>query len=148
MKESDVRRMLISKWEEFADCTPIENSAGSGIPDLNVSFCHFDFWVEIKYKEELPKRNTTPVVKGLLRPSQKVWMERRLDMGARNIFFFVRIGDEFFLYHVQNKEMMEALEVINGEELYQRSIWYTVVRSKDNWKDALSKMLAHFATGE
>ena len=142
MNEGNVRQMLREKLGKDCHFCPIENSAGTGIPDVNICYRGCDFWIEIKYREEAPKRKDTVALKGYLRPQQKVWMTLRLDNEAKNIFLFVRIESEFFLYHIKDKTSLEALETMTVGELYEKAVWYGITHStsQDEWRDCLSVM--------
>lgn len=140
MHESDVRKKIVDEWSKFAHVSAIENTAGTGMPDVNVSYQGDDFWIEIKYREELPKRDRTPILKGTLRPSQIVWITLRLQSQARNIFFFARVGNELFLYHIKNEEDLKRIETMTGDDFYSMSIWYGVVRQYPDWEGALKLM--------
>lgn len=140
MKEANVRHMLIEKFEKQADCCAIENEAGSGIPDLNVCYKGKDFWIEIKYREELPKRISTPALGKALRPSQRIWFKRRIAKEATNLFLFIRIDDELFLVHVFNEEILEAVEEANIHTLQSMTCWHGFVRHKPDWEKALATM--------
>lgn len=144
MKESNVRSMLKEKWSPFADVCPIENSVGAGIPDVNVAYGGNDLWVEIKYRADSPKRDKAPVMKGFLRPQQKIWMRKRLDKGSRNVFLFARIEDEFFCYHISDLDSLAAIETLSLDELYIASCWYGKTRStlESDWEACL-KTMAH-----
>ena len=142
MKESSVRTTIKTKLSEWADVSPIENSAGTGMPDVNVSFNGKDYWLELKYREEAPKRTATAVLKGYLRPQQKVWMKKRLSKGSRNIYLFARVEDEYFLIHIDKEEVIENLDSWSLDQLYTHSGWYGKPRqSKDSdWLDMLKIM--------
>ena len=140
MNESNVRRKLADEWGRWAHVCPIENEVGTGIPDLNIGYLGLDFWVEIKYREELPKKIGTPVIRGMLRPQQRVWITHRLKTGAKNIFLFVRVGPELFLNPIYSKEYLDELEGISSQQLYNDAIWYWTIRQKPDWKGALDNM--------
>lgn len=140
MKESDVRSKLVEVWSPYAEVSCIENTAGTGMPDCNLSYRGEDLWVEIKFRRGVPKRDNTPILKGQLRSTQKVWIKRRIIMGSRNIFLFARVEEEYYLYHVKNFEALEALEVMSEKELYDRCIWYGINRQKPDWWGALDAM--------
>jgi hypothetical protein len=140
MKESNVRKMLIDKLSDIASIDSIENTAGTGMPDNNISYLGRDYWVELKYRPEPPKRDKTPILKGFLRASQIVWITNRIEKGSRNIFLFARIEDEFFLYHIKNVEALKDIETLSIDEFYDRCIWYGSVRKVKDWEDFLKAM--------
>ena len=78
----------------------IENSAMSGMPDVQMTRQGRDVWVELK------------VAKGRridVRHSQVNWMRRRLAAGARNVFLLARYEDHVALYRAET--VVSASEV-------------------------------------
>ena len=146
MKESSVRQTIKEKLSDVAHVCPIENSVGTGIPDVNISYSSFDYWMELKYREDSPKRSHTPVLKGYLRPQQKVWMKHRLLKGSKNIYVFVRIEDEYYCYYVKDVQSLEDLESLSLDELYTRCCWYGKPREskQEDWVDML-KIMEHLS---
>lgn len=142
MKESNVRHTIKNKLGKIADVCAIENSAGTGMPDVNISFNSLDYWIELKYREESPKRDTTAALKGFVRPQQKIWIKHRLSKGAGNIYLFARIDNEYFCYHIYDEERLSYLETMTTVELYNESCWYgTAIGLKDcDWFDLLRIM--------
>lgn len=76
------------------DWTKIENSTGSGVPDLNGFYNGRDVWVELKIMSGNQLR---------FKQSQIGWITRRRAAGARNIFIVAR--KDKFLY-VFNSEVV------------------------------------------
>lgn len=143
MKESDVRKKLADEWRKHgAHVCPIENEVGTGIPDLNVAYRGVEFWTELKFKENCPVRKNTPAIRGMLRPDQRVWMKKRVQTGAKNVFLFIRIDNELFLTPVRTEVEVDDFETISVDELYERSIWYGIVRQCPNYHQALETMRA------
>jgi hypothetical protein len=85
------RGMATSGWH----ATRVESSSGNGYPDLSVGLPRVSGFIELKYREEWPKRQSTKV-KLELRPEQKLWFRERGNLSG-NVWAFVRISDHFFL---------------------------------------------------
>jgi hypothetical protein len=71
--ESKFSQWLVSKVFFTAHCQRIETSTSSGVPDLNVVWREYEFWVETKI---------TVGGKTTLRPYQWAWINRRTRAGG------------------------------------------------------------------
>lgn len=56
----------------------IENPCDPGTPDVNVCVDRLEAWLELKYTDHL-----RPLGRRGLRPSQRIWIARRLSAGGR-----------------------------------------------------------------
>lgn len=86
-----VRKGMVGKWH----VSRIESSGGNGVPDVSFGIPRINGWIELKYRDEWPKRNTTKV-KIPLRPEQKHWIRARMET-AGNVWVLFRIDQDFFL---------------------------------------------------
>jgi hypothetical protein len=136
MKESNVRHHLITNIKEFGHVEAIENGAGVGNPDVNYCIEGYEGWIEIKYREKWPIRSSTPGIGKCLKPSQPIWFKKRLDAGAKRIFLYLRIENEFMLLA---GERYVDFETLTRQELYDASLWFGETRDCD-WQ-ALVRML-------
>lgn len=144
MRESSVRHMLKERWGKIAHVCPIENSAGTGLSDMNICYKGIDIWMELKLRQECPKKHDTPILKGYMRPQQKIWIMQRLEFEAKNIFLFARIEDEFFLYHISSMDALSAIENMSIDNLYNHSCWYGTLRmSNDEWEECLKVAISN-----
>lgn len=83
MSEVNSRRTVVQNLTAVgAHCQRIEDSCSVGIPDLNFCFQCVEVWVEFKYVDRLPKRDTTPIRIGL-KPEQALWLNQRAAVGGR-----------------------------------------------------------------
>jgi hypothetical protein len=70
----------------------IENSVGSGHPDVEGCIDGVQIWIELK-SEERPKRLTTPI-RFKVRPSQDIWLQERVRAGCRHCFALLQVGQD------------------------------------------------------
>jgi hypothetical protein len=77
--EAKFSKWVVSNFLRDADVQRIETSTGSGVPDINVCYQGFEFWIETKIM--------TPSFKTLLRPYQGAWIQRRSAAGG-SVFVF------------------------------------------------------------
>lgn len=68
----------------------LEDKLTGGIPDTNVCFDGIDFWLEGKYVDKLPKRDST-LVRVDLRADQALWHENRQLAGGKT-FVWIRVN--------------------------------------------------------
>lgn len=73
------------------DLKRIENSVGSGHPDVEGAIDGVQLWLELK-SEDRPKRPTTKI-RFKVRPSQDIWLQERVRAGFRHCFVLAQIGD-------------------------------------------------------
>lgn len=70
--------------------TRLENTVGSGTPDVEGSIDGAQFWVELKTAAR-PARSTTKVAVKI-QPSQPIWISKRLKSGFTNIYVLLQVG--------------------------------------------------------
>lgn len=70
-------------------CHRIENSAGVGQPDVNVSYAGREVWLELK----VMKGNQIEV-----RHSQFAWLRNRIEVNLHNTFFVARHKDAIWVW--------------------------------------------------
>lgn len=75
----------------------IENSVGSGFPDLNWSWGGSEGLIELKHRHSPPVGEDTPVVFDTITAQQRLFWRQRWESGG-NVFVLVRLGQEFMLF--------------------------------------------------
>lgn len=73
------------------DLKRIENSVGSGHPDVEGCIDGVQIWIELK-SEERPKRPTTKI-RFRVRASQDIWLQERVRAGFRRCWVLAQVGD-------------------------------------------------------
>lgn len=125
MKEADVRHWLKDHLKPYGHIEAVENSVASGPPDTNGCIDGQEFWIEIKYREEWPKRDTTFPLKDVLRPAQRIWFMKRIEAGAKNTFIFARIDSDLLLWP---GSLWSSIEQMTTDQLTMSSIWWQKLR--------------------
>jgi hypothetical protein len=80
------------------DLTRIENTVEKGTPDVNGCYAGVDFWVELKYRERFPVRDTTPVTLSRYTNEQRAWLRNRGMCGGK-AWLLVQVGDTYYLFN-------------------------------------------------
>lgn len=76
------------------DPVRVENPAEPGTPDVN----YVEGWIELKFKEEWPKRPSTPLRVPHFTAQQRVWLVRRVLSGGK-AFVLLKVGrSEWLLF--------------------------------------------------
>lgn len=89
--ETKFSHWVMSKFLNVADAQRIENTAGSGTPDINVCYQGLEFWIETKL--------VTNGGRVHIRPYQYSWIRRRTDAGGRIfIFAYESERDEIWVF--------------------------------------------------
>lgn len=83
--EAQLYRWLLDEVLVGAHSQRIENTAGSGVPDINCCWRGVELWIECKMHD------------ALLRPFQWAWINRRVAAGGR-VFVLVERETCFLLY--------------------------------------------------
>lgn len=111
MSEKTMRSNVLSLLREAGlDATAVENSVHPGTPDVNYGGTVVDGpdvdhlterrvegWLELKVLEKWPSRAGDVVRMPLVRPEQRVWIDRRHRAGGR-VFVLLRVGGEYLLF--------------------------------------------------
>ena len=123
----------------FAFVQRIENAVGEGVTDVilhsrNTGEC---FFVELKYRSELPAMVTTPVFKGEygLRPAQVAWIYGRAIAGAQ-IWVLGQCGEHLILIHGR---YARNLDTMTFSDLMTLASWDGSARKTD-WVSMLTNM--------
>lgn len=80
----------------------IENSAGTGMADVNLAYQHrdtglpLDVWIELKHVRKRPVRPGTPV-RVKFQDTQPQWLLDRWVIG-RNAYILLQVDNEYFLF--------------------------------------------------
>jgi hypothetical protein len=92
----------------------IENSVGSGHPDVEGAIDGSQIWLELK-SEERPKRPSTKI-RFKVRTSQNIWLRERVRAGFRACWVLLQVGDaaESRLYLVPG-HMYESIVTTEAE---------------------------------
>lgn len=99
-------------WKKLKKMLPsghivrVENPAHPGTPDLNVCIQGVEIWMELKQEKSLPKRETTPVFTGALRPDQILWHTLRHRAGGRS-YIVAYVEDLNLIYTIEGKHARE-----------------------------------------
>lgn len=72
------------------DWQRIEDSLSKGVPDVNYCIAGVEGWIELKYIEEWPKRDKTPV-RFRWTKEQRIWAGRRLRAGGV-VWVLLKVG--------------------------------------------------------
>ena len=73
-----------------------EDRLSMGIPDVSYSIsCHG--WIELKDREDVPKRASTPVTLPHYTADQRNWLERHGKRGGR-CFILLQVANEYMLF--------------------------------------------------
>lgn len=83
--EAQLYRWLLDEVLIGSHSQRIENTAGSGVPDINCCWNGIEIWIECKMREPL------------LRPFQWAWINRRVRAGG-NVFVIVERETCFLVY--------------------------------------------------
>jgi len=101
--EQNQRQVLVKAMNKLGfDATSVENPACPGTPDVQ----HIDGWLELKFREEWPKRADTTVQIKHFSPQQRVWLMRRhmacrergTDHGIAYLLLYVAETREHLLF--------------------------------------------------
>lgn len=75
----------------------IEDAYQEAIPDLEYCILGASGWIELKFKNEGPKRESTVLRVDHYTPEQRLWHRNRAACGGR-VWVFIRVAEEFFLF--------------------------------------------------
>ncbi len=90
---------LLRDWKKVArtvlQCTRVENSTASGMPDVEGCYTQVQFWIELKVADR-PANSTTNIDVKHLRPKQAEWLHNRWLAGG-NAWILIRIVSSLYL---------------------------------------------------
>jgi hypothetical protein len=92
MNEKDLQKRVIHAIRKL-DPVPVDNPRKPGTPDVN----YIEGWVELKYKDEWPKRAATLVKFPKFYPQQRVWLVKRSLAGGK-CFILLQVDNMYLLY--------------------------------------------------
>lgn len=92
--ESRFKRWVTQNLLPDAHFQCIENTTGSGVPDINVCWRGQEFWIETK---------SIGAGDLLLRPFQLAWMMRRWESGGHVFLFAEGCNYELMAWHVDDR---------------------------------------------
>lgn len=76
----------------------VENSAGSGYPDLDWHWDRSGGHIELKYRADLPDDvENTPISLPTITPHQRLWWRQRWEAGGA-VFVLLRLGEEYLMF--------------------------------------------------
>jgi hypothetical protein len=84
----------------------VENPAHPGTPDINGCIRGVEIWMELKQVPALPKRDTTPVFTGALRPEQVLWHTLRWKAGGRS-YIVAYVEEQDLIYTIEGEYAKE-----------------------------------------
>lgn len=120
MNEAAFWQHIRTKMRNCWDATRIESDTGLGIPDVSYGVPTGQGWIELKYLAGFPKREDSPVKMCHFTTQQKMWLKRRGRI-AGNVWLFVRVADEFFLFDWRQAQTCEEW---TANDWRKRSIGY------------------------
>lgn len=116
-------------WDKIGvDMTRIENSVGSGTPDVNCCYNGEEFWVELK----VAKSHKVDI-----KPSQVAWAKRRVEHDGA-VYLLVKDQDTLILF-----EGNDVLDIARdrGNIAAVVPLFHTCSKEKDPWRRILEKVL-------
>jgi len=132
-----VRKGLVDAADLKIDLMRVENLVQDGPPDVNGCCQCVEFWIELKYADEPPARDSTKVFgKGGLRDSQIVWIYKRVKHGGR-VWILAQCGLALFLV---SGRYCRVFNEWTYPELLEFSTWYHVGKKRD-WSGLLEVVL-------
>lgn len=107
---------------------------GEGVPDTYFCINGSSGWIESKYINAYPKRETTPI-KIKLSGNQEAWLSTHDKAGGRG-FVFLQIGRDYYLF---NKNWNKLVKGLLLQDLQEESIgfWKNAV----NWEEFTSLLI-------
>lgn len=117
----------------------IENTAGTGHPDVEGCDDGIQLWIELK-SELRPKRRTTPI-RFKVRQSQSDWHKERSECGCRTNWILVQVGEssKAKLYLIAGRDYDKLVAPEDELELISwcdplDSVAEVLVRAKGGWR--------------
>ncbi len=92
MTEQTMRQRVVKALKSL-DAWSVENPCRPGTPDVN----YIEGWIELKWVESWPKRESTPVRLPHFTPHQKLHLRRRWRMGG-NAYLLLQVDQDWFLF--------------------------------------------------
>lgn len=86
-------RQRVVKALKPLDAFSVENLCGSGTPDVN----YMEGWIELKHKDEWPKRATSVVRLPHFTPQQRLRLRRRWHLGG-NAYLLLQVEQDWLLF--------------------------------------------------
>ena len=95
----------------------VENAFYKGIPDVNYLIDGVEGWVELKYVNEYPKRESTEIKVSHFTTEQKLWHNTRNKMnGLASVL--VQVESDYFLF---KKERINLIGALTKRKMFQLS---------------------------
>jgi hypothetical protein len=115
--ESDMRQRVIKALRSL-DAVSIENCVGNGTPDVN----YIGGWLELKSRDEWPKRASTPVRIEHFTPDQRVWLRRRRHRGG-DVRMLLKVANDWLL--IDGVDAAKHVGEATKEELFSiaEKVW-------------------------
>ncbi len=130
--EQNQRQVLVKAMNKLGlDAKSVENLAFPGTPDVQ----HIDGWLELKFLEEWPKRETTTVQIEHFTPPQRCWLyerylacqKRKTNHGQVFLLLYVAETREHMLFDAQTAARKVAKDGATRAKLYE----WALLRTKD-----------------
>jgi len=104
------------------DLTRVENGVETGTPDVNGCYDAVEFWVELKFRETWPVRESTPVRFRHYTEDQRRWLRDRGKVGGR-AWLLVQVGRCYMLF---NWFYAQGVGLYNQEQMLLNAsfVWY------------------------
>jgi len=94
--EKDLWRFIKESMGAHWDAQRHEDKDSLGIPDVSYGLQDRQGWIELKYVEKFPKRDTTPIKIPHFTPLQRNWLNKRYRYG-KNVWVGLQIDNYFFM---------------------------------------------------
>lgn len=78
-----------------------EDKISLGIPDVSFGFKGKNGWIELKYLEDYPKKESSPIRIKHFTPEQKIWLEVRQMFGG-NCWVLIGISKDIYLFKAED----------------------------------------------
>jgi hypothetical protein len=129
--ETSVMRPKVVAALRPLDAMSVESGAHIGTPDINCTLG----WIELKYVESWPVRETTPLAVPHFTPQQRAWIGRRARLGGF-VCVLLKVGREWLLF--DGSQAAERLGTATRRELLGMAASHMMVFNKYELRQCLN----------
>jgi len=119
--ESGLRTTLKKKISDQTHYIRVENTCGTGTPDVNFAWNGHEKWVELKYLAKFPVRKTTKVTLSCFTLDQITWILSRWCVKKGSTYLFVQVGDKYYLFNAHGAN--KVYHGVTTMEFKELAIW-------------------------
>jgi hypothetical protein len=113
----------IAKLQPSAHWQRIEDNYSPGIPDINVCWQSQETWIEAKFLESWPVRESTGI-RIRFRPQQPLWAKQRTNAGGRVVCLLRIGGTGWAAFDAKTVDFFKLLDgSFNRTELLDQAFW-------------------------